>query len=353
MLLQFTLLILFGQAVAKAGDPAQEAYFRANQLFIQGRLEQSLEAVNDALRLNPNFVPALTLRAKLSMAFNRLAEAGRDLTRAVELEPKSAYNQFMLGFYYYLENDFKRALEPLNRSAELDEANSRTYFYLALTHEGLANASMAIQLYEKAIALDREKKTPDLDTLIAFARLLFSLGQYEKCLSLVEQALSLDSKSRDAHYERGRLYLQAGDFKTCHSGRRAGASCYRVPEPLTGKFTFCWRGHMGELAINHEPTNIWPNSRLRRHHCGVEPTMERRPPQSRATFADILMPLTVLVLFHQQSSSVACLQPAVCGAVPVTRFRWRNAHSTRSDCLTEPASRNVQSAATPLASSHD
>jgi tetratricopeptide (TPR) repeat protein len=213
MLLQFTLLILFGQASAKAGESKQEAYFRANKLFTQGRLEQSLEAVNDALRLNPNFVPALTLRAKLSMAFNRLAEAGRDLNRAVEIEPHSAYNQFMLGFYYYLENDFKRALEPLNRSAELDEANSRTYFYLALTHEGLANASMAIQLYEKAIALDREKKTPDLDTLIAFARLLFSLGQYEKCLSLVEQALSLDSKSRDAHYERGRLYLQAGDFK--------------------------------------------------------------------------------------------------------------------------------------------
>jgi len=213
MLLQFTLLILFGQALAKAGDPAQEAYFRANQLFIEGRLEQSLEATNQVLHLNSNFVPALTLRAKLSMAFNRLAEAGRDLTRAVELEPKSAYNQFMLGFYFYLENDFKRALEPLNRSAELDEGNSRTYFYLALTHEGLANVPMAIQLYEKAIALDREKKTQDLDTLIAFARLLFSLGKYEKCLSLVEQALSLDSKSRGAHYERGRLYLHAGDFK--------------------------------------------------------------------------------------------------------------------------------------------
>src|SRR5262245_14164133 len=208
MLLQFTLLVFLGQAAVKSEGPTQEAYFRANRLFVQGRLEQSLEAANEVLRLNPNFVPALTLRAELSMAFNRLAEAGRDLSRAVELEPKSAYNQFMLGFYYYLENDFKRALEPLNRSAELDESNSRTHFYLALTHEGLANVPVAIQLYERAIALDREKKTPDLDTLIAFARLLFGLGQYEKCLSLVEQALRLDSKSRDAHYERGRLYLQ-------------------------------------------------------------------------------------------------------------------------------------------------
>ena len=45
-----------------------------------------------------------------------------------------------------------------------------------------------------------------------------------------------------------------------------GRFSYRVPGLLTGKFTFCWRGHMRELAINHEPTNIWPNSRLRRHH---------------------------------------------------------------------------------------
>jgi tetratricopeptide (TPR) repeat protein len=149
-------------------------------------------------------------------------DAGRDLTRAVELEPKSAYNQFMLGFYYYLENDFKKALEPLNRSAELDASNSRTYFYLALTHEGLANASMAIQMYERAMALDRERNTADLDTLVAFARLLFSLGQYEKCLPLVEQARTLDPKSRDAHYERGRLYLQAGDFqRAVQEGERA------------------------------------------------------------------------------------------------------------------------------------
>src|SRR4029453_17509297 len=63
----------------------------------------------------------------------------------------------------------------------------------------------------------------------------------------------------------------------------SGRCCYRVLEPLTGRFTFCWCGHMRELAINHEPTNIWPSSRLRRHHCGVESTMESHPLQSRVT----------------------------------------------------------------------
>src|SRR4029450_726935 len=95
----------------------------------------------------------------------------------------------MLGFYYYLENDFKRALEPLERARTLDPSGSRTHFYLALTHEGLANADLAIQMYERALSLAQTSGRPDTDILIAYARLLFTLGQYSKSMVLVVQRL--------------------------------------------------------------------------------------------------------------------------------------------------------------------
>src|SRR5262245_29994286 len=199
-------------AMARPAENAQQAYARANALFVEKKFEESLTALNQALAENPKFVPALTLRAKIAMAMDRLELEGRDLRLAVELEPGSAYNQFMLGFYYYLENDFKRALEPLERARTLDPSSSRTHFYLALTHEGLANADLAIQIYERALLLAQNSGRPDTDILIAYARLLFTLGQYSKSMALVDQALVLEPDSRDAHYERGRLLFQAGSF---------------------------------------------------------------------------------------------------------------------------------------------
>ena len=214
IILVMGLLILPADAKAMAppSEKAQQAYARANALFVEKKFEESLAALNQALAENPEFVPALTLRAKLAMAMDRLEPAGRDLKRAVELEPGSAYNQFMLGFYYYLENDFKRALEPLERARTLDASSSRTHFYLALTHEGLANADLAIQMYERALSLAGSSGKADTDVLIAYARLLFTLGQYSKSIGLVDQALVLEPDSRDAHYERGRLLFQAGKF---------------------------------------------------------------------------------------------------------------------------------------------
>ena len=214
IILVMGLLILPADAKAMAppSEKAQQAYARANALFVEKKFAESLAALNQALAENPEFVPALTLRAKLAMAMDRLEPAGRDLKRAVELEPGSAYNQFMLGFYYYLENDFKRALEPLERARTLDASSSRTHFYLALTHEGLANADLAIQMYERALSLAGSSGKADTDVLIAYARLLFTLGQYSKSMALVDQALVLEPDSRDAHYERGRLLFQAGKF---------------------------------------------------------------------------------------------------------------------------------------------
>jgi len=203
-------------------DKAREAYARAHELFVEKKLDAALVAVEQALAEDPKYVPALTLRAKLAMALSRLDVARRDLTLAAELEPASPYTQFMLGFFYYLENDFKRALPALERARELDPAGSRTHFYLALTYEGLADAPRAIEMYERALGLAEAAGQVDTDIWIAYARLLFTLGKYSKCVPLIEKALAAEPTSRDAHYERGRLHFQAGEYAAAaRAGERA------------------------------------------------------------------------------------------------------------------------------------
>ena len=222
MRLALLLLLAAGSLKEMQQDRVREAYARANDFFIEKKFDAALAALEQALAENPRYVPALTLRAKLAMAVARLDLARRDLTLAAELEPASPYTQFMLGFFYYLENDFKKALPALERARALDPASIRTHFYLALTYEGLADAPHAREMYERALSLAEGARQVDTDIWIAYARLLFALGEYSKCVPLIEKALAVEPTSRDAHYERGRLHFQAGEFAAAaRAGERA------------------------------------------------------------------------------------------------------------------------------------
>lgn len=197
-------------------------YDRANTYFKQQRFTEAEAELSAALREDPNLVPALTLKGKLAMALNRFDEAGEALVRAAALQPKSAYVQFLLGFFYYVDNDFQKAIPPLEIARQLNPNDSRTTFYLALSQDGLGAAETAVPLYEKTIEIERSGGHPAADVHVAYARLLFSLGRYEDAEKQIKLALGLDPKSRDAHYEQGRLWFERGEFaKAAEDGEKA------------------------------------------------------------------------------------------------------------------------------------
>ncbi len=199
-------------------------YQRADALFRQRQYEPALAAVEAALRLNPKLVPALTLKARLAMTANRFDVARNCLRQAVEIEPRSAENQFLFGFALYIDNDFARALPALEQAARLNPGDARTEFYLALTYDGLGRAGEAIGKYERAIKLAKESGASGLsaDALVAYARLLFALGRFDESEKLIDSALDIDRGLRDAFYEKGRLRLERRDANgAIEYGKRA------------------------------------------------------------------------------------------------------------------------------------
>ena len=186
-------------------------YEQANEMFRTGRYAEAEALLTRALLANPNLVPALTLKGKLAMGFNRFEEARTAFVRAAELEPESPGTQFLLGFFHYVDNDFAKALGPLEKALVLKPGDARAAFYLALTHEGLAQPKEAESFYRKTLALEASK--PNHETHTAYGRLLFTLGRFDESRVQIERALALEPRSRDAHYERGRLLLEEGKFK--------------------------------------------------------------------------------------------------------------------------------------------
>ncbi|HEU0183827.1 MAG TPA: tetratricopeptide repeat protein [Blastocatellia bacterium] len=196
------------QSQPPQGQSAPAFYQKAVALFQQRQYEQSLAALDEALKLDPRLIPALTLKARVAMAANRFDIAKASLSQAVEVGPDVAYNHFLLGFCYYVDNDFKNALPPLERSRQLKPDDARTHFYIALTLEALARVDDAVASYEQSLKLEKDGGAILADTLVAYARLLFTLGRYSESEALIDRALAAAPDSRDAQYEKGRLSFE-------------------------------------------------------------------------------------------------------------------------------------------------
>jgi tetratricopeptide (TPR) repeat protein len=78
-------------------SPGYAAYERANSLFVAKKLPEALAATEEALRLDPNLIPALTLKAKLALAAYRLDVARQSLEKALALAPGQRTPNFYMG----------------------------------------------------------------------------------------------------------------------------------------------------------------------------------------------------------------------------------------------------------------
>jgi tetratricopeptide (TPR) repeat protein len=167
--------------------------------------------VDEALRLDPKLIPALTLKAKLGMAAGQLDVARQCLERALELDPRAQYAQFLYGLNAYLGNDLANALPRFRKARELNPRDPRTALYLGLTDESLGKPEEALALYRDAVRLERAAGTLDAETLLPGAKLLLLLGRLEESGNWLREAEGLSPNSRDVHFEIARLLMKKGE----------------------------------------------------------------------------------------------------------------------------------------------
>jgi tetratricopeptide (TPR) repeat protein len=205
------LLLTFAVFGEMPPSPGYAAYEKANTLFVAKKFPEALAAAEEALRLDPKLVPALTLKAKLAMAAYRLDVARRCLEQALAIDPKAPYAQFLYGLEAYMGNDVKEALPRFRKARQLNPTDPRAALYLGLTVESLGQPREALSLYQEAVRLDRASGELHAETMLPGARLLLLLDRLEECERWLRQAVKLSPDSRDVHFELTRLLLRKGD----------------------------------------------------------------------------------------------------------------------------------------------
>ncbi len=213
-------------ALQLAVGPAQH-YENAKQDFAQKKFSEAVSEVDTALHESPNMVPALVLKARLAVFAHRPDVAKSCLITAITVDPTSEEAQFFLGVFYYMQNDFKLAISPLQAAQTLSPKSPLPVFYLAMTQESLGNETKALELYQLAENLAPEKSPQSASILVAYGRFLLSLGRSQESIEKDRRAIEDDPASRDAHYELARGLDHEGDFK---NAALAGEQALTLPE---------------------------------------------------------------------------------------------------------------------------
>jgi len=250
-----------------AVGPAQH-YENAKQDFAQHKFPEAVSEVDTALHESPNMVPALVLKARLAMFAHNPEVAKSCLIRAITADPTSEEAQFFLGVFYYMQNDFKLAISPLQTAQTLSPKGPLPVFYLAMTHEALGDGTRALDLYQQAENLSLEKSPQSASILVAYGKFLLSLGRSQDGIEKYRRAIEDDPESREAHYELAKELDKEGDVKSAAlEGERAltlpefGTSDAQVHFLLAKIY---WRLKQPDLAKAHmEKFQAAPQTTLR------------------------------------------------------------------------------------------
>ncbi|MCB0163539.1 MAG: tetratricopeptide repeat protein [Anaerolineae bacterium] len=214
---------------------AQEWYDQGVALFNQGRFDEALTAMSNALELEPDagiyhdrgavyynmgeyeqaiadFKTAVELSPSyrtgylsLAKAYNRLAEyelAVENYSAAIELDDKNAVTISDRGVIYYNLEDYEAALADFARAVELDPEYARAYNNLGETYRILGNYEQALENLNKSLELD----PASLQTLGNRAQMYVDTNDYEPALADYSHAIELVPDDPFLYRQRGLVY---------------------------------------------------------------------------------------------------------------------------------------------------
>jgi predicted CXXCH cytochrome family protein len=166
-----------------------EAHLNLGLLDLRRRqLPEAEKEYRTALRLDPNFVPALVNLADLDRALSQDEEGAELLKKAMAVEPDNADVHHALGLYLVRKHDYVSALDQLRRAHELMPANARYAYVYAVALNSTGAAADAVALLEDA----HRQHPADHDVLTALVSFARDKGDFALALRYARDLVTLE-----------------------------------------------------------------------------------------------------------------------------------------------------------------
>ena len=180
---------------------AEDAYYyRGENYFKMGQLEQAYYDYKEALNINPNLLGIIFAIGKCCLCLNRFDQAIIHLKKANEITPNNKELQYLLSSAYYFR------IDELEKSIQEIEANTIFLYQLAEAYYETNQIKKSYELINKL-----EQMSPlNIDTLLLKIKISYDLHEYESCYTAINLAIEKYPENAMLYYYKA-LILQKYD----------------------------------------------------------------------------------------------------------------------------------------------
>ena len=158
--------------------------------LIETKLRHPSEAEDHyrtALRLDPNFTPALVNLADLDRMRGQNQKGADLLRKAMAIDPDNADIRHALGLALVRQHNYADALPELRRAGELAPGNARYAYVYAIALNSIGASAQAMEVLEMA----RKRHPADRDTLLALVSIARESGDFATALLHARELVTL------------------------------------------------------------------------------------------------------------------------------------------------------------------
>lgn len=236
-------VVNFMEQVYQSDETAVDALYYVGEGYrMQREYEKALQAYDRGIKIDSGFAPLFLGRARVAPLVDN-TDPLADLLQAIELDANLAEAHFELARYYIGVNELPLAQESLDRGtalqsgspftalyqAEIDLAAGRAEpalaqariaqqmditildTYLVLAEAMQANGMMSESLEPLGIYLGFRKD--EAQVFLLQARAVYSQGDLDGALEIINKAIDLNPKNPAPYLERGLIYVDKGNLE--------------------------------------------------------------------------------------------------------------------------------------------
>jgi tetratricopeptide (TPR) repeat protein len=185
-------------------------YALGYSLFAQQKIGESIRALAKCLELDITNAEAHKILGRNLMIIGRFDAAQLEFEQAVRYKPDSAESYYNLGKLLSIQDNWESARKAFQSALRIDSDYLEALDALGLALEALGDEAGAVASYEKAIALNEQRRGSFSAAHVNLSAYYNRTGDPVRALDHANQALALDPKSDRALFQKGRAHEREG-----------------------------------------------------------------------------------------------------------------------------------------------
>ncbi len=205
-LFALTAAVVSAPVAGNAGPSAGGYNNLSNALVKQGRVNDAIESLQQALGLRADYGAAHYNLGNLYASAGRLEEATTHLREATRLYPRFAEAHSNLGTVLARRGDLAAAIEEFRHAIEINPAAPGVHVNLGVALANQGNLAAAADSFERALTLNPES----VQAHYYLGNLMASVGRLDKAIEHFQQVLRIEPGFADARASLARALAMQG-----------------------------------------------------------------------------------------------------------------------------------------------